>query len=112
MGRFVTPMTVDVDMAEGPWQSLVLGTARWNGWLAVHIRPLQDRHGRWSTPYEGDPGLPDLIIARRSVVLLTELKTKRGQLSNDQRTWLDHAGTQGRLWRPSDWPEVFKELTA
>lgn len=98
-------------MREADFQSRVIDTAKWCGWMVHHSRPVQDSDGTWSTPIQGDPGLPDLVLARGGVVLLVELKSDKGKPTKDQVKWLDAAGTWGRLWRPADWPQVLEELS-
>lgn len=89
--------------SEAELQAMVIDAARWHGWRVCHFRAAQNRDGRWMTPLEGDPGLPDLVLARDGVVLLAELKSDRGQPTEDQTLWLDALGDHGRLWRPADW---------
>jgi len=81
----------------------VIPLARVHGWLAFH-----DPDSRRS-----EPGLPDLVLARRGVVLLIETKTEKGRVSTVQRIsrtgrimpsqedWIRESGA--KLWRPSDW---------
>lgn len=97
-------------LSEAAFQRRILDTAKLHGWLRVHIRAVQVRSGRWVTPYEGDTGLPDLILARRGRVLLAELKSQTGGWRPGQREWLAELGEYGRLWRPSDWDSVLEEL--
>jgi hypothetical protein len=101
-------------ISEADLQSRVIDLALYCGWRVCHVRPVAavERGGkiRHLTPYEGHPGLPDLILARGGVVLLVELKSQQGRASVDQRLWLAAAGPQGRLWRSSDWPEIRETL--
>lgn len=96
-------------MTEDELKQRVLDTAKLCGWRRVHIRPARTEKG-WRTPYEGDPGLPDLILARRGVVLLAELKSDTGRLRDGQPEWLDALGPHGRLWKPTDWNTILEEL--
>ena len=96
-------------LTEDDLQHRILDLATWRGWRRVHLRPARTEKG-WRTAYEGDPGLPDLVLARGGVVLLAELKSRTGRASRDQRLWLDAAGGCGRLWRPADWDQVQEEL--
>jgi hypothetical protein len=48
---------------ERDWQSRVVGYARLRGWLVNHARPATTAGG-WRTPVQGDPGFPDLALAR------------------------------------------------
>src|SRR5690606_5114711 len=54
-----------------------------------------------------EPGFPDLVIVGLGpgAVLYRELKTERGRLRPEQRTWLDalsRAGQDADIWRPRD----------
>jgi len=96
-------------LSEDDFQSRVIGYAKLRGWRVVHIRPA--RQGvRWVTPYEGDPGLPDLILARGGRILLAEFKSANGRFRPGQQEWLAAAGEHGRLWRPVDWATIMDEL--
>lgn len=97
-------------LTEGQLQRRILDLAAWRRWRAVHIRPLWQRDGKMVTAYEGDSGLPDLILARAGRVILAELKNETGKPTADQQKWLDAAGPNGYLWRPSDWPEIQRVL--
>jgi hypothetical protein len=100
-------------MSEKDWQRRVMDCAKLHGWRRLHIRAAPQRFGQsWRVPYEGDSGLPDLILARGGVVLLAELKSADGKPTPEQSAWLAAAGTNGRLWRPADWPAVLAELSA
>lgn len=96
-------------MSEADVQRTIMETAALFGWHRVHIRAAPQR-GRWSVPYEGDPGLPDLILAKGGRVLLVELKAAEGRLTAEQTAWLAAAGPNGRVWRPADLPAAIEEL--
>lgn len=99
------------DMSEDDYQRRIMDAAKTLGWRIVHIRPLWDKTGqRMRTPYEGHPGLPDLILARRGAVLLIEVKRESGKSTLDQDAWLAAAGQNGFLTRPSGWPHLLKVL--
>lgn len=83
-------------MTETQLQQRVIDTAKVLGWRVAHIRPARTDKG-WRTPYQGHAGLPDLILARGSRVLLVELKTDAGKVSLDQRSWLEAAGVERRF---------------
>lgn len=53
------------------------------------------------------PGWPDLALAHptRCLLLLAEIKTETGRVKPEQEqwlNWLNAAGIDARLWRPSD----------
>lgn len=97
-------------LSEAGLQRRILDLAAYTGWRAVHVRPARTNRG-YRTAYEGDPGLPDIVMARGGRVLLAELKSSAGRPTADQQAWLDAAGDHGRLWRPADWPTIVEELT-
>lgn len=98
-------------MSEDDFKLRVIHTAQLNGWCVHHSRPVRLPNGKWATPLQGDPGLPDLVLARGGVVLLVELKTDTGKPTPEQLRWLAAAGPFGRLWRPRDWSAIVSELS-
>lgn len=111
----ITP-SIPSTVSEADFQRAVLDLAILCRWRVVHYRPALRAiqwHGqtkRYSTPLQGHPGAPDLILARDGRVILAELKSQRGRVSEAQRMWLSALGSHARLWRPSDWPEIVAEL--
>jgi hypothetical protein len=97
-------------LTEAQFQQRIMHLARLTGWHCVHYRPAW-QSGKWRTPMTGDSGAPDLILARSGVVILAELKTDQGRLTDPQRAWLAALGPHGRVWRPRDWPSIAAELT-
>lgn len=96
-------------ISEDDFQTRVMDYAKLRGWMRVHFRAA--RQGKtWVTPFSGDRGAPDLILARRGRVLLVELKSETGKFRPGQREWLEAAGENGFLWRPADWPTVMEVL--
>ncbi|MHC4592893.1 MAG: hypothetical protein ACYS8L_09395 [Planctomycetota bacterium] len=83
------------------------------GWLAVHFRPLQTKHG-WRTPYTGDDGFPDWVLVRDDRMIFAELKSEKGKVEPQQYDWLtaadNVAGVEAYLWRPSDRPLIERTL--
>jgi hypothetical protein len=96
-------------LTEGQFQQRIIDTAQTYGWRLFHARPARTNNG-WTTPLTGDPGFPDLVLARRGQVLLVELKSNTGQLGPDQAEWLKALGPHGRLWRPRAWESALAEL--
>lgn len=86
-------------MTEAEWEDKVMSTAAWLQWVRVHIFNVQLPNGHWVVPYKGDDGLPDLILARRGVVLLRELKLDTGRVQPNQRKWIQNGA---KIWRPRD----------
>lgn len=100
-------------VSEAELQQVVIQTAQHFGWLVHHGRPAINKSGRWSTPVTGNVGFPDLVMARRGVVLIVELKSDAGRHRPEQVLWADaitgdtnpQEGDRLRYytWRPADW---------
>jgi hypothetical protein len=84
-------------VTERQFQEWVMGTARRLGWMVHHTHDSRTNH--WGA----DRGVPDLTLARGGRVLLVELKTEKGRLSDAQVAWAEALGMNWRVWRPSDW---------
>jgi hypothetical protein len=100
-------------VTESEFQDQVIEWAVFRGWKVQHQRPARViRNGResWRTTIQGHKGAPDLLLARKGVVIHAELKTDKGKLSPEQESWRDSMGETWRLWRPSDWPAIEREL--
>lgn len=99
-------------VSEDAFQRWVIDVAHWYRWRVTHFRKVKLPSGRWGTPLQGDPGYPDLSLARAGVIILAELKTEKGKVEPDQALWLDAIGPEhGRVWRPSDRPAIVAELS-
>lgn len=70
----------------------VRAVAAEHGWRYVHFNAAGVRRGVYVTPYTGDRGFPDLVLARRGSVLVVELKGAGDQLRPGQLEWLVDAG--------------------
>lgn len=95
-------------MTEAALQSCVMDCAKLTGWRRIHFLPALDDRGRWRTPLDGDPGWPDVVLARPGRLVIAELKSHGGVVEPDQQTWLTLLGTVGGavsvyVWRPADW---------
>lgn len=99
------PLTI----SEADFQRTVIDAAGRFGWMVHHARPSRTAKG-WATILTGDPGLPDLVLARGGVVILAELKRHGGRATPGQVRWLDALGRYGRLWTPSQWQHIVIEL--
>jgi hypothetical protein len=86
----------------------VVELARLQGWRIHHDRPAVDRSGRWSTPIQGDPGFPDLVLARGGRVVAAELKAGPNKLTEAQQGWLAAlaGGVETYVWYPKDWETI------
>lgn len=103
-------LTLPARLSETAFQTTVIDTAHWYKWRVTHFRAVKIREGKWATPLQGDPGFPDLALARAGQIIVAELKTNTGQPDPDQVLWLAELGVYGRVWRPRDWPAILLEL--
>lgn len=105
---------------EAQFQRAVVEYAELNQWLVYHTYDSR----------RSNPGFPDLVLVRDGKLIFAELKSERGRLSQDQERWLralrrvelalavlarfvvPDRGVHVRLWRPSCWPEIERELSA
>lgn len=90
---------------EGELQDAIIKRAKAAGWLAYHTRDSR----------RCEPGFPDLILLRGSVMLVVELKrSKRLHPTAAQKRWLKAfqliPGAVVRIWSPEDWQEITREL--
>lgn len=91
------------EMPEAQLQDCVVQAARTLGWLVCHFRPAVNRRGHWQTPIQGNPGFPDLVLAKAGKVIFAELKKEKSGLAVAQYEWFDALKGHIYLWRPHDW---------
>ena len=89
-------------MSEDELLSCVIDLARALGYRVAHFRPARTAKG-WRTAMQGDPGWPDLVMAKDGRVIFAELKSQRGRMSHEQWVWFAALASGCYLWRPSDW---------
>ena len=101
-------------VSETSFQHTVLDLARLRGWKVCHFRPGLDRRGRWSTPMQGDPGFPDLVMTRKGRLIFAELKSDKGKPAPPaQEEWLAalrETAAGFYEWRPADWENIMEIL--
>lgn len=101
---------------EAQFTKQVIDLARLHGWRVAHFRPGLTRSGKWVTPVQGDgKGFPDLVLVRSGVILFVELKVGRNKATDEQVAWLDalrETGAAAGVWRPEQWDDIVRTLTA
>jgi len=97
-------------IGEAQLQAAIVELAKHLGWLVFHPMPVQNQAGRWRTALQGDKGFPDLVMAHKDHgVILVELKSSIGRLSEFQDKWiatLKAGGATVYVWRPLDIKEA------
>jgi hypothetical protein len=70
--------------------------------------------GRWATPIQGHAGFPDLLLARRDVVRVVELKRKPNRVEPEQHAWIDALRAAGITteicWCPEGMDDFIRTL--
>lgn len=101
---FMTP-DAKKRMSEAVFQDIVVGLLDANGWEVYHTQ--DSRKSR--------EGFPDLTAWRGVTLLFAELKKDGEDPTPDQvrcMEGLSRTGAEVYLWRPSDWPAIYKIVTA
>jgi hypothetical protein len=102
-----------VNLTEATFTRVIIAYAQAHGWLVYHQRPAITAKG-WRTAVQGNPGFPDLVLARKSVIVIAELKRKHGKMTESQIAWMRAfgwpirlpSGVIVRLWTPDDWEDI------
>ena len=79
---------------EDELQTDTIRRAQGSGFLVAHFRPVKqlrrDGTTRHLTPVQADgEGFPDLLMVRRELMVVSELKSLTGRLRPEQEVWLD-----------------------
>ena len=97
-------MTTQLVLAEADWQRQVIDLAQTFRW--AHYHPWLSIHS--------PRGWPDLALCRPPRLVLAELKSERGKLTEAQARWLrllgQCDGVEVYLWRPHDLDHVMATL--
>jgi len=97
-----------VKITERDFSSQVEDLLRLYGWRWSHFRPARTKDG-WVTALSGDKGFPDYVAVKEARVLFIELKSEKGQLSEEQWEWLydlRDSMVEAYVWRPSDFDKI------
>ena len=98
--------------SEKEFSAAVVEYARLCGWRVYRT---------WRSDHS-PAGFPDLTMTRGGKLFFAELKAERGRVSPEQQGWLEalrdviphtdypHRWIRVFLWRPSDWPQIEREL--
>lgn len=96
-------------MTENQLMDAIVEAAKLHSWKVAHFRPALTAKS-WRTPMQGDPGFPDLVLARNGRVLFLELKSHGGRVSPDQMAWLAELGPDASLVWPDDLDDLLRRL--
>ena len=90
------------ELTERQFASQVYELARLTGWRRYHT---------WRSKHS-PAGFPDEVFVRERLVV-AELKTEHGKLSDSQKEWitaLERAGVEVYVWRPRDLDQIAEIL--
>jgi len=106
---------VGIRETEDDFLSWIIDYAHLRGWLVAHFRPAKTDKG-WRTAVSADgKGFPDLVMARRGIVIFAEAKSADGLISPEQIAWNKELNGEGYfpksfIWRPVDRDEIQEVL--
>ena len=97
-------MRTDTLVTEKAFMSAVLDLARLTRWRCYHTHDSR----------RSEAGFPDLVMTRDGRIILAELKTESGPVTEAQREWLTALaacpGLEVKVWRPSDWDAIERTM--
>lgn len=91
---------------------MIVEMAEWAGWDLIYHTYDSRRSRR---------GFPDLVMVRNGRMILAEVKSSSGTMSEDQVRWFDgllqveHATghiVEAHVWFPDDWDRIETTLTS
>jgi hypothetical protein len=92
----------------------IVGWAHKLKWRVAHFRPGMSSKGQWLTSMLGDPGYPDLTIARGRRLIFAELKIPPNKMTDAQLAWFvllqNVPLVEAYLWTPADFPKIIETL--
>ena len=101
-------------VSERDFSKSVEDLLKFYGWQFVHFRPARVmRHGKetYETAYTGNKGFPDYFCTKPPRILIFELKSETGKLSQEQKDWIDLLKScqqpNMNLYKTCDFPEVY-----
>jgi hypothetical protein len=105
-------------ISEAEFQAQVIDLAHLHHWRVAHFRKVRVQRANGTTYYEtpaaaDGAGWPDLVLVRRGVLIVAELKTDAGSTTGEQVRWLESlrgAGVNAVIWRPCMWAEIEEAL--
>lgn len=100
-------------ITEAEFTKMVIDLAKLNGFRVAHFRPARTKNGGWVTAMSGDIGFPDVIMARETRLIVSEIKVGNNRPTPEQMAWLGafgNAGAEVYIWRPEDWDTIVKLL--
>ena len=101
-------------ISEADFQQAVIELARACGWKVAHFHDSRRQVGGKLVGDIDAKGWPDLVLARRDVVLFRELKSSKGKVTTDQWDWLVALADGGEdvlIWAPDNWDLIEKTLS-
>ena len=93
-------------VSEKDFQQKIIDLARLNHWMVYHTADSR----------RSEPGFPDLVMIRGVQLIVLELKTEDGTVTDAQHIWIDGFDkvkrVEAAVARPSNWPDIERALTS
>lgn len=103
-----------IEETEAVFQGRVTKLAEEHGWEWMHVGRT-GKYGAVGCKGTLGTGWPDLVLLKGSRLLFAELKSQKAPYlrPSQQLTlgMLAQTGAETYVWRPSDWPQILRELT-
>jgi hypothetical protein len=100
------PTEENAAQSEKEFMEAVIKRAKELAWKVYHTRDSR----------KSEAGFPDLVLLRGPSIVVAELKKSEDEEPTPaQRNWLEafsEAGIAAYCWRPTDWPEIERVLSA
>lgn len=93
----------ETKISEASFQRTVIEMAELLSWRTYHTHDSRRSNQGW----------PDLVLVRAGELVIVELKTNTGRLSQAQGEWLDDleaSGVEVHVWRPRDFDRIEARL--
>ena len=98
-------LNCDRESSEADFQNAIIKLAKQNGWLIYHTHDSR----------KSQSGFPDLIMLKGNYMIVSELKSRTGKLSEAQAQWIKAFEgvkiTNINIWKPgTDNDEIVEML--
>ena len=101
---------LDIPYTEDKFQKQIIDLAELYDWLWFHV----PKNAYFASKYMIKAGFPDLTLVKDGRLILAEIKSAKGRLSDKQRLWGNRLneceGVEYYVWRPANWNEIEKLL--
>lgn len=94
------------EVSEDDLLRAVLSLCALYNWRTLHVRPAITAKGYRTAVQGTGVGFPDVLAVKGSTLIVAELKSDKGKLTDAQELWLrawEPIASLVTVWRPIDW---------